>query len=468
MNSPRELTFRSLTPFEIPVLMLFVGVFIAWISLKSWIFPVALLVGAAALGVALRSTFAIWLSLLLSMLFINNYLNSPLSSLIFWGLIGIFIFSVWWHQYIAEKPLVVGNLFFWTSILGWYAWGILAAVFSPDKLLSIKEMFRYGIGLGVLFTFIQWCRDEVLLLKVLRIVWVCLIIYSVLMIGKILFAEHPLGLLLGGKWHTPAESASYCAAFLPIFVSLLRRMRGNDWINWLGVLILFIAIVLSNSAAALLAAGVGVLVILGLKLPKIFRRIMILSSLVITGVLILGSMYIKNFNEAFIDQLSGRERIWPAAIRAIVSHPLLGVGPGRWSQWFSSEYSSADFIFDDKQGNIFYLDPSNLSGQAHNLFLTKAAEMGIPSFLLLLCVFGAWFLNALFVFRSLPNNWQRDLLRGCLASTIGLTFFCLFENGPIIGVSREGEILFVMMILAIPLMMGAPLQRPWGAIDEGR
>lgn len=468
MDSPLDLKIRSWTPFQIFGLILGLGIFMGLVFLKAWILPVALLIGVMAIGVAMRSTFLIWFGLLITILFVNNYSTAPLSSFFFWGFTGIFLFSVVWHQYISGKPVVTGSNFFWAAILGWYVWGALSAIFSPDRFLSIKEMARYGMGFALLFAFIQWLRDEALLLKIIRILWVCLIIYSVLMIAKILLAGHSLERFLGNKWHTLAESASFLAAFLPIFISLFRRMRGPVWMNGLGVLIIFMGVVFSDSDSALLAVVAAVVVLLGFRSSKVFGRVMILSTLLISGLFILGAMNIKGFTEMFTYELSGRERIWPAAVQATATHPLLGVGPGEWTQWFSTEYRSADFIFDDKKGNVFYLNPSILLGQAHNLFLTKAAEMGIPSFLLLLCVFVAWFLHALSVYRSLFDSWQRDLVRGCLASFVGLTLFCFFENGPIIGAAREGEIFFVMMVLAIPLMMGACQQGAGGVIYARR
>ena len=161
-------------------------------------------------------------------------------------------------------------------------------------------------------------------------------------------------------------------------------------------------------------------------------------------------MHVQGFNDMLIYQMSGRERIWLAAVNAIASNPVLGVGPGLWSEWFGTHYLTVDFIFDDMRGNIFTLNPLTLDGQAHNLFLTKGAEMGVLSIALLLAVFGLWYQRSLAIYHSLSNGWARDLVRGCLASFSGLFFFCIFENGPIIGTAREGEVIFITMIMAIP------------------
>lgn len=409
-----------------------------------------------------RAAFVFWGLLQCSLLFFNNYFPSPVCSILLWGFMGGFAAAVGWRWYKSRRPLLAEGRLFWTALVGWLAWGVVASWFSPEKIFSIREVIRYGIGAGLLFVYIQWLQDDTWLAMVIRALWVFLIVYTLLMIAKIYF---PGSMLLGDKWHTNAESGSYLAAFLPVFLGMIRRMRGIAWMNWAGAAILLAGVVSTDSSAALLAVLVSVLVLLCFRFPVVCRRVLFLGAGALAGLFTLCFIYVRDFSGMLLAQLSGRERIWSAALEAIAGHPVWGVGPGRWFQWFTAEYRTADFIFDDKDGNIFYLDLSRLSGQAHNLFLTKAAEMGIPSLLLLLCVFAAWLWQALYVCRALPDGWRRDLARGCAASFSGLAAFCLFENGPIIGVAREGELVLIMIVLAIPLAFMGMLAK--GAAHAG-
>lgn len=453
MNQWRELAVRRFAGFDGPVLILIFGMMMGVVVLKSWAVAVALSMFVVTVGIAMRSVFVIWLFLIINMLFVSNYFGPPVSTFSFWGLLMIFNFSVWWDKRITGRAIVFGDRFFWVAMLSWYSWGIMATLFSPDFLLSMREIGRYGILFFTFFTFMQWLTNENSLRHALKALWILLMIYAVLTIPKLILEGSNTGLLLGNHWHTQVESGGYFVAFLPVFGSLLRYMRGHNWIKGLGILLLFSAVFLSHSATAVLAAGVGMLAVLALKLPPSGQRIMAWGFFASMGFLILGLLYTKGIHEWLIYQLSGRDRIWAAALHASTSHPLFGVGPGRWQAWFSTEYMSADFILDDLRGNIFYLDPATLSGQAHNLFLTKAAEMGIPSFIFLVCIFVSWFLKTLSVYRLPLDGWRHDLVRGCLSSFIGLTCFCLFENGPIIGEAREGEVLIITLILAIPLIV---------------
>lgn len=430
--------------------MILAGLVIGVVALKSLVLAVGILCAAIAVGLSLRSPLAAWLLLIINMLFTSNYYHPPYSTVAFWGLTVLLILSVAWQWLHSEGGIVLGDRFFWTAFIGWFLWGCVSAAFNPDWAISIREMGRYGIMLSLLFAYVQWFTDEGSVRVVLRCLWVCLCCYAVLMIVRTFLAGHGVSALLGSHWHSQPESASYYVAFIPLFLSLLKHLRGRTRASWFWLAVFCGVTVVSNSATAMLSAAVGILAFYALLKPKAAGRVTVFGLLALLGVFLLGSLYIHGFHDLLVYQMSGRERIWPAAVQAAATHPLLGVGPGRWSQWFGAHYFIADFIFDDFQGNTFTLDPSTLDGQAHNLFLTKAAEMGLPSLVLLMAVFVLWYRKAFDVYRSLPDGWPRDLVRGCLASFIGLTFFCVFENGPIIGTAREGEVLFVTMIMALP------------------
>ncbi|MCK5012758.1 MAG: O-antigen ligase family protein [Candidatus Omnitrophica bacterium] len=443
------------------ILIVLSGIVIGMLLLKSWVLGVGLLGLAVVVCLAMRSALVVWILLMFNMLFISNYTYPPVSTILFWGLTGIFILSVFWYRFYLGKDIVWGDSYFWMALISWYIWGIVTALLSPDLTLSIKEMLRYGIMIGILFAYIQWFADKMSLRLVLRGLWVSLCLYALLITAKNFFPGHRAGFLLGDHWHSQPESAGYFATFIPLFLSLIKRMRGRIWKTGLWILVFFGVIVASSSTAAVIASIVGVMALFAFALPKISGRIAIFGLMASIAIFILGSMYLKGFNEMLVYQMSGRERIWPAAVHATESHPLFGVGPGRWSQWFGTHYFATDFIFDDFQGNTFMLNPATLDGQAHNLFLTKSAEMGIPSLILLLAVFGFWFRKSFGVYCCLPDGWRRDLVRGCLATFVGLTFFCFFENGPIIGTAREGEIVFVTMILAMPFAVGSSYKKLW-------
>jgi len=154
-----------------------------------------------------------------------------------------------------------------------------------------------------------------------------------------------------------------------------------------------------------------------------------------------------------LHNLSGRNLLWAAAVQATGENPVLGIGPGCWSIWLRSHYVAADFIMGDFRGNSFALSPALLGGEAHNLFFTKMAEMGIPSLAWIACMFLAWFFKARSAVQKLPKGWGRVLGMGSLAAVIGLFVRGFFENGPIIGKGRGSEVIVVWFIVALPFVL---------------
>ncbi|MCK5178293.1 MAG: hypothetical protein KAR32_02085, partial [Candidatus Omnitrophica bacterium] len=136
------------------ILIVLSGIVIGMLLLKSWVLGVGLLGLAVVVCLAMRSALVVWALLMFNMLFISNYTYPPVSTILFWGLTGIFILSVFWYRFYLGKDIVWGDSYFWMALISWYIWGIVTALLSPDLTLSIKEMLRYGIMIGILFAYI--------------------------------------------------------------------------------------------------------------------------------------------------------------------------------------------------------------------------------------------------------------------------------------------------------------------------
>ena len=426
------------------------GILIGLIALKSWVLASGLFVAAIVSLLALRSTHLLWVFFLVEIFFMEHYVYPPASTVIFWGMAVIFIFLVFFRRFIQGKAVVWSDPIFWIALITWYIWGVVCMFMSPDLSVSSKELFRYGVFISFLLAYIQWFSQEANLRFVIRGLWIGLCFYAVILLFKTFLKGDWPDLILGVYWHSNAESAVFFAAFIPIFLSLMRHMRGRIIIKVFWLLAFFGLIVVLGSSAAMIATIIGSMVLFALVKPQSGWRLIIFGTTAVIGLVVIGLIFVQGFDDILIHQLSGRERIWPAALEAITSNPIFGVGPGLWTNWFGSHYLMADFIFNDLKGNTFLLDPATLGGKAHSLFLTKAVEMGIPSVIFLIMIFGLWFRKAISVYCAIPDGFPRDMIRGCLVSFIGLTFYCFFESGPILGTAREGEILYITMIMAVP------------------
>lgn len=425
------------------------------LGILSPVYLATALISFVVISLAIRSPQSIWVLVLINTLFISNYSALKLKSISFWILLVLFIISSL-SQHLNYKVFDRNDDHrFLIALMAWWIWGLTSAGFSPAPLSSLKEIIRYGFLPVMFVTYRLWILNEPRLITLLRLLWPTLIIYGLLLIVRTLVPHPLIPTLLGTSWHTLAESGSYYAIFTPIFLSLFSHMRGLPWLNALGIALYFAIPLASGSATAAVSTLTGVIVVIALRLPRTMKRMAIMVICPLVAVFIFIALTIKPLHETLVYELSGRNLVWGAAVRATLTHPITGIGPGQWSSWFQTQYHSVDMLLYDPDENIFLLDPSQLGGEAHNLFLTKAAEMGIPSALLLILLFGLWFQKTLTVLRSLPIGRPKDLVQGALASFIGLTVFCLFENGPIIGSARDGELFFVMLIIVIPFAVSS-------------
>lgn len=425
------------------------------LGILSPLYLASVLISGVVISLAIRSPRAIWILLLMNTLFISNYSAMQLKSISFWILIVLFIISTLSRHFNLKALKRSDDHRFLIALLAWWIWGLTSAGFSPGPLSSLKEVIRYGFLPVMFVTYRLWLQNEQRLITVLRVLWPTLIVYGLLLIVRTLVPHPLIPTLLGTSWHTLAESGSYYAVFTPIFLSLFNHMRGLPWLNAMGIALYFAIPLASGSATAAVSTLSGVLVVVALRLPHAMRRIAVLAICPLVAIFIFIAITIKPVNQALVYELSGRNLVWGAAVRATLTHPITGLGPGQWSSWFQTQYHSVDMLLYDPDENIFLLEPSQLGGEAHNLFLTKAAEMGIPSAILLILLFGLWIQKALSVLKNPPTGRQKNLIEGALASFIGLTVFCLFENGPIIGSARDGELLFVMLIMVIPFAVSS-------------
>jgi O-antigen ligase len=106
--------------------------------------------------------------------------------------------------------------------------------------------------------------------------------------------------------------------------------------------------------------------------------------------------------------------LWQGAIRMISEHPLVGVGVGRFQELI-------------RYYTEFPLKPED-PHDAHNAFLLQAAEMGLPSALILLLLFVAWARTALRLRFRRRHPVDRRLGLAFLGSLVAVVLSCTFGS----------------------------------------
>jgi O-antigen ligase len=315
----------------------------------------------------------------------------------------------------------------------------------------------------VLLTYLNWLRSETRLRDAVA-VWswttaVTAALYAGVTCWQRFVLQHPAP-LFGPYPPTASELSVLFEAALPMQVSLLlARPAPRPWRAWLPIGLVAGAVLMTESQAAWFTAALGVaLVLLGRAGPLVRRRVLIgalLATVAAAGLLWAAAP----LRALALEQLSGRDKVWAAALEATRQHPFTGVGPGAWTFWFSDHFVSADFLLRDQAGNPFFLSPLELGGEAHQLFLTKAAEMGWPSVIGLMAILACWFRASRRALGAVAASGLRPVAIGGIATMAALLFHGLFENGPIIGKARGAEVLIVWLLAALPLAAGALVRR---------
>ena len=139
-----------------------------------------------------------------------------------------------------------------------------------------------------------------------------------------------------------------------------------------------------------------------------------------------------------------RLTLWDAAFRMFATHPLLGVGTGRYAYFFRE-----------------YADPKALRGfgpfwgTAHSTYLQLLAEQGVLGLVAFLVCFGHLWLRALRGLAGLPDD-RRLSVEGLVASFAGWFVYAAVQY-----VFRVDALLYLVFVLAGWLAgLIAPLARP--------
>lgn len=181
-----------------------------------------------------------------------------------------------------------------------------------------------------------------------------------------------------GSFWNPSQLGGFIACFFPVMVNEL--LTGKYPVRyWLGLLPMACSLVLSDSRAAWLACGVGMLYVVSFKFKDKVK----------VGLLCLG-LLLGGMVTFFYKPLSamGRLYIWWISKDMVRENPLWGKG----MRSFRDEY----MLY---QANYFHVHPESAFSRMatsvttpYNEFIHVFVEQGCIGFLLLFLLFGSYFL----------------------------------------------------------------------------
>jgi O-antigen ligase len=424
------------------------------------------MLAAPAAGIlAVRHPMACWQALVLLFMAVANHVGSPAMSAVMVGLFLVLIAAMWLESRsaVAARATPVLSPAFWCWAAALMVWGLISGLRGVDPMSSAKELTRYALSFVMLWAYTRWLDSAEKVDRAVR--WwqgVSLFVAALFVVHGVL--ELCFGireeLLVGPYPPTRSDIAVSFAALLPLMVVRAADPSARRrWWAMASVVLLLIAAWASGSRATVIGGAGGAWLALWMVRPR--WRAWLVTVPVIAGglgVWLLQHRY-QDLVLGLTHNLSGRPLLWAAALRAAREHPLLGVGPGGWITWVGEHYTSMDFILPDLRGNAFVLPPGMMGGEAHSLLFTKLAEMGWPAVGFILGLGIAWWRSARRALADATGRY-RMLAVGAVAAMGSLAVRSLFENGPIIGRGRGGEILIVWFIATVPLVLSRLASAP--------
>ena len=276
----------------------------------------------------------------------------------------------------------------WSPQLGWILllllWTLIAFPSAVDKTLAVNQIGALALGVMLIAAVVAMCRT----MRDLKIILVGFTVVVAAIAAVALFSAGELQSQLGGTrvsgrlqgaFDHPNQLGAICALFGLSAVGLFFMSRSAKGRLAAGVAVALCvgALGLSLSRGAWIATALGVLYLVG-TLPRA-RRALLVGGLpiIVGGVLLSSALPSQPHIQVVQERLSvltvrspydDRPAIWAEALREIKEDPLTGQGPGGFPVASVRSGSEASTVF---------------AYHAHNIWLTWAAESGLPAMLLL-------------------------------------------------------------------------------------
>jgi O-antigen ligase len=265
--------------------------------------------------------------------------------------------------------------------------------------------------------------------------------------------QHPERRLTGVAWN-PDYLAQWLVLVLPLLLVLLW-LESVPWRRWVagtaaGLAVLALVFTLQRAAylsAAVAAASLGILLWrAGQEQLRAWGHVGAGLALVVGLAALIDAVVVGGAVAGRVGRLlsdPNRVRLWSAALRMAMDHPVLGIGTGRYA-FFFHEYDAAAL----RAGfGPFW-------GTAHSLYLHLLAEQGVVGLATFGVFFGALWLGTWRRLRELPAE-SALLACGLLAALAGWLVYGLVQF-----TFRVAALVYFVFILAGAAVALTPADRP--------
>lgn len=291
---------------------------------------------------------------------------------------------------ISLRRLTMGRLpLGWSAPLAWLsclaAWAVVSLPSALDETLAIKQITQLLFGFLLAGVFLAVCRDSAdarQIMSGLVAIAVITVVVGIAAGGASRLRPQYGGAQVQGRFQGPFDQPNQLGSFssLVILVAIglaLGAKTPRARVLWsAAIAVLLVGLTLSLSRGAWIGFAFGILYLLA-KLAQARRIALVLALPLILGIVLFArsssqldiqTVKARASSLTIRSPYDSRSDIYAEARREILDDPLTGQGAGSFPVASKRSASAANSVF---------------SSHAHDIWLTWAAECGIPAALLI-------------------------------------------------------------------------------------
>jgi putative inorganic carbon (hco3(-)) transporter len=272
---------------------------------------------------------------------------------------------------------------------------IVSSIFSSNPSLSQLQVIDLITFIGFFYFCLEMIRDRdtaVKVVVVLLITAVCVVGFNLVYLSRNGFCT--LGVLERYPFWTGKIPLGFYNSFL---ISFLLGLILWGWRSFSTPIKVVLPILFTGSLVSLFfsftrGSWLTVVIICFIAGVMKFKRFFLYGMLIllVVGTILfrdkIGNLGLAVYN-INAGNVTDRFYLWLSALDMLYDHPLLGIGPGTFSEKYLESYQ----LLESSRWNISY--------HAHNVFLHMAAEQGYTGLIVFLLFWGT-------VFRQLFRNFD--------------------------------------------------------------
>ncbi len=374
------------------------------------------------------------------------------------------------HEF-YRHPLSLPLFLFWL-------WGLISALFSARQAQSLNS-YVIITSSAIFFYLIPYIlksyRERRIIFDILILVSIYISILTILQYLGLFRMEDRFSTTSGPLPKTAIYSTlgnpnfigSFLIGIAPIIlVSILSSNLLKKIIHIAGLVTLLVAIIILRSKGSYVGLIFSSLFLFWL-LTKIYRkrRLIIWFLLSFTVISILSIFLLNILLPGGISPIyqelkgitlehatiKGRLLLWHTALLMIKDHPILGIGPDMFGNYYQL-YRAEIFSNIPDPASIYPDDPSyGEEVHAHNEYIQVASETGIIGLVLFLWLIYRSIKGGLMLFNSITDRKERLMVAGLICGVIAILTHALVEFP--LHLPATGMLFWLMLgiIFSIPL-----------------